>query len=75
MKNDKRRRSQESDWAAFALIGQVGLNICLGALLGLAVGLFIDSKLHSSPIATLIGLLLGLAAGIYNVYRLISSLE
>ena len=75
MKNDKRRRSQESDWAAFALIGQVGLNISLGALLGLAVGLFIDSKLNSSPIATLIGLLLGLAAGIYNVYRLISSLE
>lgn len=75
MKNDKRRRSQPSDWSAFALIGQVGLNISLGALLGLAAGLFIDSKLHSSPIATLIGLLLGLAAGIYNVYRLISSME
>ncbi len=75
MKNDKRRRSQPSDWTAFALIGQVGLSIALGALLGIGIGLFIDSKLHSSPIATLIGLLLGLAAGIYNVYRLISSLE
>ncbi len=75
MNNDKRRRSQPSDWAAFGLIGQVGLNIALGALLGIGIGLFIDSKLHSSPIATLIGLLLGLAAGIYNVYRLISSME
>lgn len=75
MKNDKPRRSNQSDWTAFALIGQVGLNISLGALLGIGIGLFIDSKLNSSPIATLIGLLLGLAAGIYNVYRLISKME
>ena len=75
MKNPKRRRSQQSDWAAFALIGQVGLDICVGTLLGIAAGLFIDNKFHTSPVATLIGLLLGLAAGIYMVYRLISSLE
>jgi predicted F0F1-ATPase subunit len=75
MKNDKQRRSNAGDWAAFGLIGQVGLYISLGALVGIAAGLFIDGKLHSSPVATLIGLLLGLAAGIYMVYRLISSLE
>jgi predicted F0F1-ATPase subunit len=75
MKNDRQRRSQNGDWAAFGLIGMVGLNISVGALAGIGIGLFIDSKLHSSPIATLIGLLLGLAAGIYNVYRLISSME
>ena len=75
MKNDKRRRSRQSDWTAFALIGQVGITISVCTLLGIAAGLFIDSKLHSSPVATLIGLLLGLAAGIFMVYRLISSLE
>ncbi|MDE3229244.1 MAG: AtpZ/AtpI family protein [Chloroflexota bacterium] len=75
MKNDKPKRSRASDWAAFALVGQVGLTISFSLLIGIGIGLFIDSKLHSSPIATLIGLLLGLAAGIYGVYRLISSLE
>jgi ATP synthase protein I len=75
MENDKQRPSRRSDLAAFALIGQVGLMISLGAVMGIAVGLFIDSKLGSSPVATLIGLLLGLAAGIYGVYRLISNLE
>ena len=75
MKNDKQRSSQRGDLAAFALIGQVGLMISLGAVLGIAAGLFIDSKFHSSPVATLIGLLLGLATGIYGVYRLISNLE
>ncbi|HEX8732653.1 MAG TPA: AtpZ/AtpI family protein [Ktedonobacterales bacterium] len=75
MKSDKPKRSRASDLAAFALVGQVGLTISISLLVGIGIGLFIDSKLHSSPIATLIGLLLGLAAGIYGVYRLISSLE
>jgi F0F1-type ATP synthase assembly protein I len=68
-------KSRQSDLTAFALVGQVGLTISLGAVLGLAAGLFIDSRLHSSPVATIIGLLLGLAVGIYGVYRLISNLE
>jgi F0F1-type ATP synthase assembly protein I len=85
MKSDDQRPAQEpskapvntrrGDLAAFALVGQVGLTISLGAVLGLAAGLFIDSRLHSSPVATIIGLLLGLAVGIYGVYRLISNME
>ena len=72
--SDKKPR-KPSDYSAFALLGQVGLYIAGGALLGVAVGAFVDSKLQtSSHIATLIGLLLGLAVGIYGVFRLISSL-
>ncbi len=75
MKNPNNKRPPEyKDYNAFALIGQVGLYIAGGALLGVAVGTFIDGKLHSAPVATLIGLLLGLAVGIYGVFRLISSL-
>ncbi|HEX9035803.1 MAG TPA: AtpZ/AtpI family protein [Ktedonobacterales bacterium] len=72
MKSDNQRPTKRGDLAAFALIGQVGLMISLGTVLGIVAGLFVDSKLHSSPVATLIGLLLGLATGIYGVYRLIS---
>jgi ATP synthase protein I len=70
--NRKRRRSD--DLAPLALVGEVGLTIALSMLAGVLVGSFIDSHLHTSPIATLLGLLLGLAVGIYGVYRLISSL-
>ncbi|MEO7002049.1 MAG: AtpZ/AtpI family protein [Ktedonobacterales bacterium] len=72
-RDNGRNRLSKSNTAVFALVGQVGLSIALGAVLGAMLGVFIDSKLHTSPIATLIGLLLGLAAGIYSVYRLISS--
>ncbi len=75
MKNRNNRRPPEyKDYNAFALLGQVGLYIAGGALLGVAAGSFIDGKLNSAPVATLIGLLLGLAVGIFGVFRLISSL-
>jgi ATP synthase protein I len=72
MKNDD-RKDNESLWKSVALLGQVGWTIALSTVVGLGIGLFIDDKLHSSPVATLIGLLLGLAAGIYGVYRIVSS--
>jgi F0F1-type ATP synthase assembly protein I len=75
MKNgDDDQQPNRRDYTAFALLGQVGLTISLSMLAGVLIGRFIDSKLDTSPIATLIGLLLGLAAGIFGVYRLISSL-
>ena len=74
MKNND-QKDNDSLWRSVALLGQVGWTIALSTVVGLGIGLFIDSKLQSSPVATLIGLLLGLAAGIYNVYRLISSME
>jgi ATP synthase protein I len=73
MKNDDRQRPDLSGWSSLALLGQVGLTIVLSMLLGIGIGLFIDHQLNSAPVATLIGLLLGLAAGVYGVYRLVSS--
>jgi ATP synthase protein I len=72
-KNHENQRPEPNDWTALALLGQVGLLIVIPTLLGLGLGLFIDRQLHSTPIATLIGLLLGLAAGVYGVFRLVSS--
>ena len=75
MENQHNKPRKTNEYSAFALLGMVGLYIAGGALLGVAVGAFIDSKLQTgSHIATLIGLLLGLAVGIYGVFRLISSL-
>jgi ATP synthase protein I len=70
---NRRNRRKLSDYSGFALVGEVGLTIALSMLAGVLIGRFIDGKLGTTPIATLIGLLLGLAAGIYGVYRLISS--
>ena len=78
MKNADKNTHKSDDgslWSALALPGTIGVYIAGGALLGLAAGHFIDGKLNSAPIATLIGLLLGLAVGIYGVFRLVTSLK
>jgi predicted F0F1-ATPase subunit len=71
--NNSNKRPEPNDWTALALLGQVGLMIVVPMLLGVGLGLFVDRQFHTTPIATLIGLLLGLAAGVYGVYRLVSS--
>ena len=75
MRNGEKKPPSANDWAGLVLVGQLGLTVAIPILLGIGAGLFIDSKLRSSPIATLIGLLLGLVAGVYGAYRLITSLE
>lgn len=76
MKNDDEKNKYDgSIWEGFAVPGQVVVYILGGAAVGFLIGHFIDDRLQSSPIATLIGLLLGLAAGIYGIVRLVSSLK
>jgi F0F1-type ATP synthase assembly protein I len=75
MKNDNKKRYDESLWTAFAIPGQVVIYIVGGAGLGLLVGHFIDSALNSTPVATFIGLLLGLAVGIYGIFRFVITLK
>lgn len=73
--NEKRKDENSSFFAAFALLGQVGLAIALPIVFGALLGRFIGGVLHTSiPIATLIGLLLGLVAGVSLALRSISRL-
>jgi F0F1-type ATP synthase assembly protein I len=55
-----------------ALISQLGLTIVVPILLGVVLGLFIDSHLGTRPWATLALIILGVIAGGVGVYRLIS---
>lgn len=60
------------DWGPLALVSQLGLMMVGSILLGLLLGLWIDSRFGTSPWATLILSLVGVAAGTIGVYRLVS---
>ncbi len=47
----------------------LGLQLAIAVILGCALGYWIDSKLHSSPLFLLIGVLMGGAAGFISIYR------
>jgi F0F1-type ATP synthase assembly protein I len=47
----------------------LGLQVLVGAGLGLLVGMWIDRKFQTRPWGLLIGLFIGLAAGMYQLIR------
>jgi len=52
----------------------VGFFIGGSILLGVLAGLWLDSKLNTSPILVLVGLFLGLIVAFYGVYQMVSPL-
>jgi len=56
--------------AAFRLVG-VGFFIGACILLGTFAGLWLDGKLGTKPIFTLLGLFLGLALAVFGVYQML----
>ena len=60
-----------SRWvAALRLIG-VGFFISGSILLGVVVGLWLDSKFNTSPILVIVGLVLGIAIAFIGVYQML----
>lgn len=49
----------------------VGFFIGISIVLGVVVGLWLDSKLDTRPILVIAGLLLGIVVAFYGVYRML----
>ena len=56
-----------------ALIFQLGAIIIVATMLPLLIGLWLDSRLNTTPWITLVGLVLGIVLAVTSVYRTISS--
>lgn len=60
-----------SRWvAALRLVG-VGFFIGGSIMLGVVVGLWLDSKLNTSPILVIVGLVLGIVVAFLGVYQML----
>lgn len=57
------------------LVTQLGLVIASSIFIGLAIGLFIDKKLHINGIFSIIFLLFGVMGGFIAAYELIKTKE
>ena len=56
--------------AALRLVG-VGFFISSSIVLGVAAGLWLDSRLNTSPALAIVGLFLGIVIAFYGVYRML----
>lgn len=53
----------------YAQLGAVGLELGISTVVGLLCGRWVDGKLGTEPIGTIVGLLLGVAAGFRSLIR------
>lgn len=53
----------------------LGLQLAAAVVIFLVVGVWVDGKLGTSPLFTLLGLLLGSAGGFIKFFRTVSQLE
>ena len=67
----KTRSAMESGLEAVAMVPQLGLTIAIPIVLGAMGGHWLDEKLGTGMIFSLILLLLGIAGGIASAYKLI----
>jgi F0F1-type ATP synthase assembly protein I len=58
-------------WGVSLRLTGVGFFIGGSILLGVLTGLWLDSKLNTSPILVLVGLFLGLIVAFYGVYQMV----
>ena len=64
-----RRARRPNLWGAFGVVGTVGWMVVLPALLGVAVGRYLDTHFNSGIFWTLSLLMLGLALGCMAAWR------
>ena len=58
-------------WGVALRLSGVGFFIGGSILLGMLAGLWLDSKLNTSPVLVLVGLFLGLIVAFYGVYQMV----
>lgn len=61
-------------WVAALRLTGVGFFIAACILMGTLAGLWLDSKLNTSPLFMIGGLVVGLAVAVYGVYQMIRPL-
>lgn len=67
--------AKNSAWKYLGLVTQIGLTIVFAALIGALIGLFLDGKLGTKIIFTLLFILVGAAAGVWSAYQQIIKLD
>lgn len=64
------KKNQKSMYQNLALITQIGLSIITPILVGVYLGGFMDKKIGTQMIFTLIFIILGAGAGFLNLFKL-----
>lgn len=71
MKPDDKRQV----FAAFSLVGTIGINMVATVAVGLFLGRWIDGWLDTSPWCTVAGIVFGMITGLWTTYKRVKDAE
>jgi len=71
----RKKSSAASGLEALVLVNQLGLTIAIPIVMGAAAGRWIDDKLGTGIVFTLILICLGIAGGVLGAYRLVAAVQ
>lgn len=67
--------AKDSAWKYLGLVTQIGLTMVFAVLIGTAIGLYLDRKLGTKIIFTLIFIFVGAASGLWSAYQQIMKIS
>lgn len=75
MKKDKNDNNDKDKYVLknLALISQIGISVITPILLGVYIGQFIDKKLGTNGVFSIILIIIGAGAGFLNIFKLAGS--
>lgn len=62
-------------YTAFGVYGAAGIQLAIAVVGGLMLGNYVDRRLKTSPLFTIVGLILGGVGGFLNLFRMIKWFE
>ncbi|GAB4529829.1 MAG: AtpZ/AtpI family protein [Pleurocapsa sp.] len=68
----KARKEAKNIWFGLGMFGMVGWSVAIPSLLGIGLGVWIDTHIKSKYSWTLMSLLIGVALGCFNAWYWIS---
>ncbi len=69
MREDRMKKEDKKTIMQAIMASIIGYQVAFAPFIGIAIGVFLDSKLGTFPYMTIIWLFIGIAAGGLNYYR------
>lgn len=70
-----KKGDKQQIYAAFSLVGTIGISMVVCVAIGLFLGRMTDRWLDTSPWATVIGIVLGMVTSFWTLYKRVIEIE
>lgn len=72
---DNNNENKSKEYRNYLEYSSIGFTLVFSTFLGLVGGIFLDKKLNTIPLFTIVFLILGIVIGFVNIFRVVNRLD